>query len=351
MCAPAVAREARAAAASPASNAPAAAPALILPATADAIAAAADTVRAGGLVALPTETVYGLAANAGDAEAVARLYAAKDRPRFNPLIAHVADSADAERYGVLDDRARALAAAFWPGPLTLVVPARLGAGRVCDLARAGLDTIALRVPAHPVARAVITAAGAPLAMPSANRSGHLSPTRAGDVSGLDGRAALILDGGPTRHGVESTVVALLDGPAVVLRPGPIPRAALEAVIGTLATPEPGAGARTSAQPLSPGGLARHYAPARATLRLNAAAPRPGEAYLGFGPGPFAELNLSPRGDVDEAARHLFTHLRALDAAGYPAIAVAPIPRAGLGEAIADRLARAATPAEKPSDLA
>lgn len=323
-------------------------PAPIRPADAAAIAAAAECLRTGALVVLPTETVYGLAADARRAEAVARLYAAKARPRFNPLIAHVADVDGAARYGVLDDRARALAAAFWPGPLTLVVPTRTGPDAVCDLARAGLDTIALRAPAHPVARAVLAAVDGPLAMPSANPSGGLSPTRAADVTGLDGHAAFILDGGPARHGVESTVVALLDGPAAVLRPGPITPAALEAVIGPIArhaadgsTPQTADG-----RPVlrSPGGLARHYAPARARLRLNASAPRPREAYLGFGPGPFSELNLSPSGDLTEAARNLFTALRALDAAGYARIAVAPIPRGGLGDAIADRLTRAATPA-------
>ena len=297
--------------------------------------AAADALAAGDLIILPTETVYGLAADAANPTAVARLYEAKGRPRFNPLIAHVADWAMAARVAVLDDRARRLADAFWPGPITFVAPIA-DATLVCDLARAGLDTVAVRAPSHPIAQAVIAAFGRPLVAPSANRSGRPSPTNFSDAIAETGAAAAIaLDGGACAIGLESTVVALQDGPPRLLRPGAITRAEIEALIGPLAEAEADA-AR------SPGRLARHYAP-NAPLRLNADAPRPGEAYLAFGPSPShaPTFSLSPTGDLREAATRLFSVLRAADALAPTAIAVAPIPEHGLGEAINDRLRRAA----------
>lgn len=316
--------------------------------TADAagILEAGALLRAGKLVAIPTETVYGLGADAGDPAAVAGIYAAKERPRFNPLIAHLPDLETARREGVFGEDALALAQAFWPGPLTLVVPVAETA-RVCDLARAGLRSVALRVPASPVARAVLAAAGCPVAAPSANRSGRVSPTDIDHVLGdLDGRIAAVLDGGPCPVGVESTIVACLDGPPALLRPGGVSREAIEAVLGrTLALP----GAPAGAAPVSPGLLASHYAP-RAAVRLDAAEIRPGEAALLYGPVPpdgldraALSLNLSPASDLAEAAAHLFAFLRRLDASGAATIAVAPIPENGLGEAIRDRLARAAAP--------
>ncbi len=301
----------------------------------DAIAAAARALKAGGLVILPTETVYGLAAAAADPRAVAAVYAAKGRPSFNPLIAHVSDLAMAEAVAVFDDRARALARAFWPGPLTWVLPARPNGG-VCDLARAGLDSVAIRAPDHPVARDLIAAFGAPVVAPSANRSGRPSPTTlAHAVEETGSAAAAALEGGACRVGLESTVVGLLDAPRL-LRPGAVTRAQLEAVIGPLAEAEDDARR-------SPGRLARHYAPA-APVRLEVAAPAPGEAYLAFGPdAPVGDhvFNLSPAGDLAEAAANLFAHLRAADRTEPTAIAVAPIPETGLGEAINDRLRRAA----------
>lgn len=272
---------------------------------------------------------------------MAGLYAAKERPRFNPLIAHVADRAAAEVEGAFDADARRLADAFWPGPLTLVLPLAQGS-RVCGLARAGLDSVALRLPAHPVARALIGAVGRPVAAPSANRSGRVSPTQAAHVvEELGGRVDLVLDGGPTEVGVESTIVACLGGAPALLRPGGVPREAIEAALGRRLAE----GDCDSAAPRAPGLLASHYAP-RASLRLDAEAPAPGEAGLDFGgrfaPGP-AVLDLSPTGDLTEAAARLFAHLRALDSAGAARIAVAPIPARGLGEAIRDRLARAAAP--------
>jgi L-threonylcarbamoyladenylate synthase len=300
------------------------------------IEAAAGALRRGELVILPTETVYGLACDAGNADAVARLYEAKGRPSFNPLIAHVADLAAARRIAVLDGRADALAAAFWPGPLTIVAPFREGAP-VSDLARAGLDTIAVRAPEHPIARAVLEAFGGPVAAPSANRSGRPSPTTFADaVEETGGFAAMGLDGGPCAVGVESTVVSLLDGEVRLLRPGGVARADIEVLTGPLLDAE------TDAR-RSPGRLARHYAPT-APLRLNASAPREGEAYLAFGAfaGEGGEVwSLSPPGDLREAAANLFAHLRAADRAGAVGIAVAPIPETGLGEAINDRLRRAA----------
>lgn len=283
---------------------------------------------------LPTETVYGLAGDAANPAAVAAIFEAKGRPRFNPLISHVADLAAAERIAVFDDRARRLAAAFWPGPLTLVLPIAPETP-VCDLARAGLDTLAVRVPAHPVARALLQRFGGPVVAPSANRSGRPSPTNHADALEETGdKAAAALDGGSCEVGLESTVVALLDRPRL-LRPGAVTRAEIEALIGPLAEAE--ADARRS-----PGRLARHYSP-KAPVRVDADAPAPGEAYLAFGPhaaGP-GVWNLSPRGDLAEAAANLFAHLRAADRTGPSAIAVAPIPDQGLGEAINDRLRRAA----------
>jgi L-threonylcarbamoyladenylate synthase len=312
-------------------------------------AAAADAARvlaAGGLVAFPTETVYGLGADATSGPAVARLYDAKGRPAFNPLIAHVADVADAERLARFDADAARLAKAFWPGPLTLVLPKAAGCP-VAELATAGLDTIAVRVPAHEVAQDILAAFGKPVVAPSANRSGHVSPTCAEHVAAdLAGRIDLIVDGGATPVGVESTIVACLGEP-VLLRPGGLPRAAIERSLGrSLADPAP---ARDTDGPIAPGMLATHYAP-RTRLRLNALRVAAGEALLAFGPLPAegAEraacvLNLSARGDLVEAAANLFAHLRALDAAGAGAIAAMPVPRQGLGEAINDRLERAAAP--------
>lgn len=304
------------------------------------LAAAAALLGAGRLVAFPTETVYGLGADARSAEAVAGIYAAKGRPRFNPLIAHVADLAAAAEQGRFDGDALVLARAFWPGPLTLVVPAAASC-TVADLARAGLDSVALRVPAHPVARALIAQAGLPVAAPSANRSGRISPTAAAHVvEDLGGRIDAVVDGGAAEVGVESTIVSCLGAPTL-LRPGGVPRAAIEAVLGrALAAPAP------DGPTVAPGMLLSHYAP-RAAVRLDAAALRPGEAGLDFGQGfagqGGAVLDLSRRRDLTEAAANLFGHLRRLDALlhGRGTIAVAPIPPEGLGEAIRDRLARAA----------
>ena len=264
---------------------------------------------------------------------MAAVYAAKGRPGFNPLIAHVADLAAARQVAVLDARAEALAAAFWPGPLTIVAPVRDEAA-VCDLARAGLDTVAVRVPGHPLSQALLTAFGGPLVAPSANRSGRPSPTTHADAVEETGPAAMeALDGGPCKVGLESTVVALLPGaPARLLRPGSVTRAQIEVVIGALA--EAAADAKRS-----PGRMALHYAP-DAPVRINADAPRSGEAFLAFGPSD-SLFNLSRAGDLVEAAANLFAMLRAADRTKPVAIAVAPIPAEGLGEAINDRLRRAA----------
>ena len=314
-----------------------------------AIARAAQTLAAGGLAAFPTETVYGLGADATNGAAVARLYDAKERPSFNPLIAHVADTAAALALARFDPAAERLAAAFWPGPLTLVLPKRADCP-VADLATAGLDTIAVRVPSHPIARAILTAFGRPVVAPSANRSGHVSPTTAQHVlSDLRGRIELIVDGGPTPMGLESTIVACLDRP-LLLRPGALAREEIERLVPLAQAPRSAAPpAHIDEPPIAPGGLASHYAP-RARLRLNAERVGAREALLAFGPTPAAGaegaaamLNLSPRGDLIEAAANLFSHLRALDAAGADSIAVMPVPRAGLGEAINDRLERAAAP--------
>lgn len=296
----------------------------------DDIAAAVEALKSGKLVLLPTETVYGLAADAGDPVAVAAIFEAKGRPRFNPLISHVASLAQAERLAVFDDRARALAEAFWPGPLTLVLPVK-DREAISDLARAGLETTAIRVPAHPLARAVLEAVDRPIVAPSANRSGRPSPTSFQDAVEETGDAAAVaLDGGDCPVGLESTVVAVLDA-VRLLRPGAVTRAQIETVVGPLAEAQDDA-------KRSPGRLSLHYAP-DAPVRINAAAPRHGEAYLAFGePGPFS---LSPTGDLREAAANLFRMLREADRTKPAGIAVAPIPAEGLGEAINDRLKRAA----------
>jgi L-threonylcarbamoyladenylate synthase len=314
-----------------------------------AIAAAARCLAEGGLVAFPTETVYGLGADATNGVAIARLYAAKGRPAFNPLIAHVADADAARRLARFDAAAERLAA-LWPGPLTLVLP-KTPDSAVADLATAGLDTIAIRVPDHPVARDILTAFGKPVVAPSANRSGHVSPTTAEHViADLRGRIDLIIDGGPAPVGLESTIVACLDAGPLLLRPGGIPRTALEQRLGhLLAVASAAASVADNTATLAPGQLASHYAP-KARLRLNADLVRPGEALLAFGPSlpPGSDQansmrNLSATADLVEAAANLFSHLRALDAAGSATIAVMPVPQAGLGEAINDRLQRAAAP--------
>jgi L-threonylcarbamoyladenylate synthase len=309
-----------------------------------AIADAVQVLASGGLIAFPTETVYGLGADATDGRAVARLYEAKGRPAFNPLIAHVPDAAAARALARFDADATRLAEAFWPGPLTLVLP-KTGDCTVAELATAGLDSVAVRVPDHPVAQKILTAFGRPVVAPSANRSGHVSPTQAAHVlADLGGRIDLIVDGGATPVGVESTIVACLGEP-LLLRPGGLPRQAIErALQRPLADPPR---ERPADAPLAPGMLSSHYAP-RTRLRLRAETVEAGEALLAFGPvlakgseNAAAVQNLSARGDLIEAAANLFSQLRALDAAGAKTIAVMPIPREGLGEAINDRLARAA----------
>src|SRR4029077_17614388 len=314
----------------------------VLTADRTAITAAAQSLAGGGLVAFPTETVYGLGADATNGGAIARLYAAKGRPRFNPLIAHVADIEAARRLARFDADAELLARAFWPGPLTLVVPKAPGCP-VAELATAGLDSIAVRVPDHPVARDILMALARPVVAPSANRSGHVSPTTAQHVfADLDGRIALIVDGGATSVGVESTIVSCLGTPTL-LRPGGVPRSAIERVLGHALVD---AGPSPDDAPLAPGMLASHYAP-QTPLRLDAVTVNAGEALLAFGAdvpkGATRVLNLSTSSDLVEAAANLFSHLRALDACGARAIAVMPILHEGLGEAINDRLARAAVP--------
>jgi L-threonylcarbamoyladenylate synthase len=300
------------------------------------IDAAVAALAQGSLAILPTETVYGLAAAAADPSAVAAVFEAKGRPRFNPLIAHVADVETGRRLARFDARAERLAQAFWPGPLTLVLPVG-ERGAVCDLARAGLDTVAVRAPDHVLTREVLRRFGHPVVAPSANRSGRPSPTTYADAMEETGEAvAAALDGGPCAVGVESTVVALLEGPPRLLRPGAVTRDALEEILGPLAEADLHAHR-------SPGRLLRHYAP-RAAVRLDAVEPRPGEAYLAFGPPPAqasAVFQLSAACDLREAAASLFALLRAADATAPLAIAVAPIPDHGLGEAINDRLRRAA----------
>jgi L-threonylcarbamoyladenylate synthase len=305
-------------------------------------ARAVALLRAGQPIGLPTETVYGLAADACDDRAVARIFEMKGRPTFNPLIVHVADLAGAEALVDMPPLARRIAARFWPGPLTLVLPRRDGCP-VSLLASAGLDTLAIRMPAHPVARDILRAFGGPLAAPSANRSGHVSPTTARHVT-EELPVALVVDGGPCPVGVESTIVGFDDGRAVLLRPGGIAVEDLEDVSGApLLRPEP-TGAVTA-----PGQLSSHYAP-DAAVRLEALEVRPGEALLAFGaplPGALVTENLSPAGDLAEAAANLFAMLRALDHPGIAGIAVMPIPEAGLGLAINDRLRRAAAPRGRP----
>ncbi len=309
----------------------------VTPATAEAIAQAAALLRDGKLVAFPTETVYGLGGDAGNDHAVAAIYAAKGRPSFNPLIVHVPDAESAARLVAMDARARDLAARFWPGPVTLVLPRRADSG-VSLLASAGLDTLAVRVPDHPVAQALLRAVARPLAAPSANPSGRISPTTAEHVlGGLGDAVAMILDGGPCRVGLESTVIDLTGATPILLRPGGITRDDIEAMIGPVGVANGG----EESAPRSPGMLAAHYAPSL-PLRMNAASARPGEALLGFGATRGAAMNLSSAGDLVEAAANLFAMLRALDRPPHTGIAVAPIPEHGLGAAINDRLRRAAT---------
>lgn len=297
----------------------------------------AAILRAGGLVAFPTETVYGLGADATSSDAVLKIYETKGRPRFNPLIVHCADLTMAETVAEFSPLARKLAAA-WPGPLTLVLPKRPEAG-ISDLVTAGLDTVGIRIPDHPLALALIEAAGRPLAAPSANPSGKLSPTTAAQVRAVFGDRVPVLDGGRCKAGLESTILSI-DGDTVTqLRAGSMPREEIESLLQ-----RPVLTASSDSPIAAPGMLASHYAP-RASLRLDASAPRDGEAYLAFGSAP-ATIgpmdNLSPTGDLREAARNLFAMLHELDAHAA-VIAVAPIPRTGLGEAINDRLERAAAP--------
>ena len=312
---------------------------------AQSVREAADVLAGGGLVAFPTETVYGLGADATNDTAVAKLFAAKGRPSFNPLIAHVTGMGDARKLAEFDDAAERLAAAFWPGPLTLVLPKSLVCS-VSELATAGLTSIAVRVPVHPTAQALLAAFGRPVVAPSANRSGHVSPTTAEHVfADLNGRVDLIVDGGATPVGVESTIVACLSGEPLLLRHGGISRDDVARVLGR-PLQEAAAAASDDEAPLAPGMLTSHYAP-KARLRLNATQLEAGEALLAFGTplssaAPTALLNLSPTGDVVEAAANLYAHLRMLDRSAA-AIAVMPIPNEGLGEAINDRLRRAAAP--------
>lgn len=304
-------------------------------ANADGISAAAGFLVAGGLVAFPTETVYGLGVRADDDAAVARLYEAKGRPSFNPLIVHVPDLQSAEKLAVFDADARRLADTFWPGALTLVLPLR-DAAPISPLVTAGLSTVAIRLPDHPLAQAILRAANCPVAAPSANRSGEVSPTTADHVlSSLSGRIAAVVDGGPCTVGVESTIVATAERTAL-LRPGGLPAEAIEACLGSsLAQAAEDGGIQ------APGQLASHYAP-KGTVRLNVTDPQPTEVLLGFGPVD-AALNLSPSGDLTEAAAGLFAALHELNTMGAERIAVSPIPETGLGRAINDRLRRAAAP--------
>ncbi len=305
----------------------------IVPATPENIAEAARLIRAGRLVAFPTETVYGLGCDATIDRAVAKVFEAKGRPRFNPLIVHVLDREAAAQLAVLDPRAAALAERFWPGPLTLVLPRR-HEGPVSLLASAGLDTLAIRAPAHEVARALIAASGRPIAAPSANRSGGVSPTAADHV---DAPCDMVLDGGNCAIGIESTVLDLTGARPAILRHGAVTDDAIREIAGPLVPP--GGAIR------SPGQLSRHYA-TRLPLRLGATEARADEALLAFGPGAPAgaaeTLNLSPGGNLTEAAANLFAMMRALDRPAFAAIAVMPIPETGLGRAINDRLRRAAT---------
>lgn len=302
---------------------------------------AARALIEGKLVAFPTETVYGLGADATQDEAVARVFAAKGRPSFNPLIVHVPSLEDAVALGEFGTEASELAKLFWPGPLTLVVPRRQGSP-VSLLASAGLPTLALRVPKHPLAQDLLKAARRPVVAPSANPSGRMSPTTAAHVkAGLGDKVSVILDGGPSPIGLESTIIGFSDGRATLLRPGGLGRGEIEKALGR----KLGLGGDAK-KPSAPGQLESHYAP-RARMRLDAEAPREGEVYLAFGTAPEARFNLSPSGDLTEAAANLFRLLHEIDATGVAAIAVAPVPDQGLGEAINDRLRRAAAP--RPSE--
>jgi L-threonylcarbamoyladenylate synthase len=321
----------------------------VVPATQDAVEKAARALARGEIIAFPTETVYGLGANALDGNAVAKIFAAKERPRFNPLIVHVPGLAEAKTYAVVNETARKLAEVFWPGPLSLVLEKRAGCG-IADLVTAGLDTIALRSPANPVARALLAETKFPIAAPSANRSGRVSPTTAADVaSELGDVPAMILDGGPCQLGIESTVISLVSGDPMLLRLGATQREEIERVLG-----HPVAVAKQDAPVASPGQLATHYAP-DTKLRLDATSVGPDEALLAFGKnvpkGARVTVNLSEGGNLSEAAAKLFGALRALDQAGASVIAVMPIPDRGLGEAINDRLRRAAcmAPPSRASD--
>ncbi len=301
------------------------------------INAAAEALKTGGLVAFPTETVYGLGADATSDTAVAKVFAAKGRPSFNPLISHVHSAEAAFALGIFSAEAKKLVQEFWPGPLTVVVP-RAARCPVSLLASAGLLSIALRVPNHPLALELLRAVGRPVVAPSANLSGRVSPTTAAHVKrGLGKKVAVILDGGPCTVGVESTVVSFMGQRATLLRPGGLSRDDIEKVLGHELEVE-----ADSAQPHSPGQMESHYAP-HAVLRLEAMAPRKGESYLGFGSHDNGPYTLSARGDVVEAAANLFRMLHELDGLGVKAIAIAPIPHEGLGEAINDRLRRAAAP--------
>jgi L-threonylcarbamoyladenylate synthase len=320
----------------------------IVKASDEAIAAAAAHLQAGRLVAFPTETVYGLGADATNGEAVAAIFATKGRPRFNPLIVHVADAGQAGEHAQLTVLARRLIDAFWPGPLTLVLE-KQPQSPLSDLVTGGLTTIAVRAPDHPVARALLQATGRPLAAPSANRSGRISPTQAAHVlTDLGGDVAMILDGGPTAYGLESTIVDARGAVPVLLRPGAVAAETIETVLGCLLV----RATTDRERPNAPGQLASHYAP-HARVRLGAVDVRAGEALLAFGgnvpatDGPV--INLSPAGDLTEAAANLFAALRALDAGDAETIAVMPIPEAGLGEAINDRLRRAAAPRDQAGD--
>lgn len=314
----------------------------ILRADAAAIAEAAGVLRAGGLAAFPTETVYGLGARADDPRAVAALYAAKGRPSFNPLIAHVRDIEAARKLGDFSEAALSLAKQFWPGPLTIVVKAAQDCA-VCELARAGLDTVAIRLPSHEVAHALLVSVDFPIVAPSANRSGHVSPTTAQHVADdLSGKLDVILDGGPSSGGIESTIVDFSGNAPRLLRSGGIARSEIEKITGPLAQP-------SKSEVSAPGMMASHYAP-RAPMLLEARSVDSGQALLAFGPSlpegakhARKVLNLSPTGNLTEAASNLYAYLRALDLVNASAIAVAPIPHEGLGEAIRDRLQRAAAP--------
>jgi L-threonylcarbamoyladenylate synthase len=313
----------------------------IVTASAESIAHAAEILRSGGLVAIPTETVYGLGADSGNDRAVAATFAAKERPRFNPLIVHIGNLEHAQSLALFSPGALALAEAFWPGPLTLVLPRRTGAP-VSLLASAGLDTIALRVPAHETAQRVLRESGLAISAPSANRSGEVSPTTATHVAeSLGDRVDLILDAGPAQWGIESSIVGFDARGPLLLRSGALSREKIEAVAGTLHSPQSGS-------VTSPGQLRSHYAP-QTPLRLGVEGLRADEALLAFGTNVPAHTgatrNLSPLGDLYEAAANLFSMLRELDSAGCVGIAVMPVPRHGLGEAINDRLHRAAAPRE------